>query len=104
MIQTSLTINYFINFYVLKSIKAQKKGRMVCECWGPALVGSRGSLGRMALAIKRIAQQRSEAQYNWFTRKANKTYDTRFALTTEAAGALSNSGRCPTLGTLLSGS
>ena len=41
MIQTSLTINYFINFYVLKSIKAQKKGRMVCECWGPALVGSR---------------------------------------------------------------
>ena len=104
MIQTSLTINYFINFYVLKSIKAQKKGRMVCECWGPALVGSRDSLGRMALAIKRIAQQRSEAQYNWFTRKANKTCDIRFALTTEATGTLSNHGKCPTLGTFSSGS
>ena len=104
MIQTSFTINYFINFYVLKSIKAQNKGRTVCECWGPALAGSSDSLGRMALAIKRIAQQRSEAQYNWFTRKANKTCDIRFALTTEAAGALSNSGRCPTLGTFSSGS
>ena len=34
-------------------------------------------------------------------RKINITRDTRLALTTEAAGTLSNSGRCPTLRHLL---
>ena len=33
--------------------------------------------------------------------KINITRDTRLTLTTEAAGALSNSGRCPTLDTFL---
>ena len=28
MIQKSFTIAYFVNFFILKSIKAQKKGRM----------------------------------------------------------------------------
>ena len=28
MIQKSFTITYFVNFFILKSIKAQKKGRM----------------------------------------------------------------------------
>ena len=32
-----------------------------------------------------------EAHYNWFMRKINITRDTRFALTTEAAGTLSSS-------------
>ena len=32
----------------------------------------------------------SEAHYNWFMRKINITHDTRFALTKEAAGAVSN--------------
>ena len=34
---------------------------------------------------------------NWFTREINKVHDTKLALTMEAAGALSNSRRCPTL-------
>ena len=41
---------------------------------------------------------------NWFTREINKVRDTKLALTMEAAGALSNSGRYPTLGTFSSGS
>ena len=41
---------------------------------------------------------------DWFTREINKVRDTKLALTTEAAGALSNSGRCPTLGAFSSGS
>ena len=41
---------------------------------------------------------------NWFTREINKVRDTKLALTTEATGTLSNSGRCPTLGTFSSGS
>ena len=41
---------------------------------------------------------------NWFTREINKVRDTKLALTTEAAGTLSNSGRCPTLGTFSIGS
>ena len=41
---------------------------------------------------------------NWFMREINKVRDTKLALTTEAAGALSNSGRCPTLDTFSSGS
>ena len=32
---------------------------------------------------------------NWFTQEINKVRDTKLALTTEAAGALLNSGRCP---------
>ena len=56
----------------------------------------------------RIAQQENSVEKRgrvaWFTRKINITRDTRLALTTEAAGALSNSGRCPTLDTFLSGS
>ena len=34
--------------------------------------------------------ERLEAHYNWFTWKVNKTCYIRFALTTEATGALSN--------------
>ena len=34
--------------------------------------------------------ERLGAHYNWFTQKVNKTRDIRFALTTEATGALSN--------------
>ena len=71
---------------------------------GPAPVGSRDSLGRTALAIKRIKGERDRGLTNWFTQKANKTCDIRFALTTEATGALSNRGKCPTLGTFSSGS
>ena len=41
---------------------------------------------------------------NWFTWEINKVRDTKLALTTEAAGILLNSGRCPTLGTFSSGS
>ena len=41
---------------------------------------------------------------NWFMREINKVRDTKLALTTEAAGALSNSGRCPSLDTFSSGS
>ena len=41
---------------------------------------------------------------NWFTREINKVRNAKLALTTEVAGALSNSGRCPTLGTFSSGS
>ena len=37
----------------------------------------------------------------WFTREINITHDTRLALTTEAAGALSNSGIEPHLRHLL---
>ena len=40
----------------------------------------------------------------WFTQEINKVRDSKLAVTTEAAGALSNSGRCPTLGTFSSGS
>ena len=54
---------------------------------------------------KRIdKRERTEAWSNWFTQKANKTCDTRFALTMEATGARSNSRRCPALGTFSSGS
>ena len=41
---------------------------------------------------------------NWFTREINKVRDIKLALTTEAAGTLSNSGRCHTLGTFSNGS
>ena len=41
---------------------------------------------------------------SWFTWETNKVRDTEFALTMEAAGALSNCGRCSTLGTFSSGS
>ena len=37
-------------------------------------------------------------------REINEVHDTKLALTTEATGALSNSGRCPTLGIFSSGS
>ena len=41
--------------------------------------------------MKRIAKwKESETYYNWFRQKINKTHDTRFALTTEAAGAVSH--------------
>ena len=69
---------------------------------GPALVGSRDSLGRTVSANRIATVERLETYYNWFMWKINKTCDTRFALTTEAAGALSSSGRCPTLGTFSS--
>ena len=39
---------------------------------GPAPVGSRDSLGRTALAIKRIKGERDRGLTNWFTQKANK--------------------------------
>ena len=39
---------------------------------------------------------------NWFTQEINKVRDTKLALTTEATGALSNSGRCPTYRKFLS--
>ena len=45
------------------------------------------------------AEKETEAWTNWLTQKANKTCDIRFALTTEATGALSNCRKCPTLGT-----
>ena len=50
------------------------------------------------------AEKETEAWTNWFTQKANKTCDIRFALTTEATGDLSNRRKCPTLGTFSSGS
>ena len=40
---------------------------------------------------KNSKAERLEAHYNWFTQKVNKTPDIMFALTTEAAGTLSNS-------------
>ena len=57
---------------------------------GPAQVGSRDSLRMTALAIKDSKAEILEAHYNWFRRKINKVCDTELALTTEAAGALSN--------------
>ena len=72
---------------------------------GPAPVGSRDSLGMMASAIYNSkAEIYQMLNNNWFTREINKVHDTKLALTMEAAGALSNSGRCPTLGTFSSGS
>ena len=56
----------------------------------------------------RIAQKENSVEKRscvaWFMRKINITYNIRLALTTEAAGALSNSGRCLTLDTFSSGS
>ena len=67
----------------LKSLLMKMKG----EYRGPALVGSRDSLRRMELAIKRIdkrrkrqgknfavkkIKERKEADIPWFTQKANK--------------------------------
>ena len=54
--------------------------------------------------LKDRKAERTEAWSNWFTQKANKICDTKLALTMEATGALSNSWRCPALGTFLSGS
>ena len=56
----------------------------------------------------RIAQQENSVEKRgrvaWFMQKINITCDTRLSLTTEATGALSNSGRCHTLDTFSSGS
>ena len=54
-------------------------------------------------ADKRI-EERKEADIPCFTQKANKASDKRFALFTQATGALLNSGRCPALGSLSCGS
>jgi len=51
-----------------------------------------------------IKVKETEVWSDWFTWETNKVRDTELALTTKAAGALSNSWRCPTLSTFLSGS
>ena len=92
----------------------------VQKCRGPAPADPGNSKGRrhrrpIQMVIRDIKSNRMRiAQWEnsvgkrvwvaWFTRKINITHDTRLALTTHAAGALSNSGRCPTLDTFSSGS
>ena len=56
---------------------------------GPAPVGSRDSLRRMASVIKKVKGERKRLDLPWFTQKANKAPDSELALFTEAAGALS---------------
>ena len=56
---------------------------------GPAPVGSRDSLKRMASVIRKVKGERKRLDLPWFTQKANKAPDSELALFTEAAGALS---------------
>ena len=49
----------------LKSLLMKMKG----EYWGPALVGSRDSLRRMELAIKRIDKRRKRQGKNFAVKK-----------------------------------